>query len=161
MHRHTEALNSFQAPCTSFWKSMTRYWTFMPVETLVEKGRKSGGGIFIKLMKHSFCSSNKWPHKIFLLEVPNCWKERKPMLPSFYQNITFFFIPYYGNNDTPCYNNTLRKERELSLLPSSTVQFINSCILKLMLMVVLPFWFESLKIPLRNTWQEVNTLIPV
>ena len=34
---------------------------------------------------------------------------------------TFFFIPYYGNNDNPCYNDTLRKERELSLLPSSTV----------------------------------------
>ena len=40
---------------------------------------------------------------------------------SFYQNTTFFFIPYYGNNDNPCYNDTLRKERELSLLPSSTV----------------------------------------
>ena len=34
---------------------------------------------------------------------------------------TFFFIPCYGNNDNPCYNETLRKERELSLLPSSTV----------------------------------------
>ena len=37
------------------------------------------------------------------------------MLPPFYQDTTFFLIPYYGNNDT------LRKERELSLLPSSTV----------------------------------------
>ena len=42
------------------------------------------------------------------------------MLPPFYQVTTFFFIPYYGNNDNPCYNDTLRKERELSLLPSFT-----------------------------------------
>ena len=27
----------------------------------------------------------------------------------------------YRNNDNPCYNDTLRKERELSLLQSSTV----------------------------------------
>ena len=37
------------------------------------------------------------------------------------QDTTFFFIPYYGNNDNPCYNDTLRKEQKLSLLPSSTV----------------------------------------
>ena len=43
------------------------------------------------------------------------------MLPRFYQDTIFFFIPYYGNNNNPCYNNTLGKERELSLLPSSTV----------------------------------------
>ena len=47
--------------------------------------------------------------------------ESKPALPSFHQGTTFFFIPYYGNNDNPCYNDTLRKERELSLFPSSTV----------------------------------------
>ena len=45
------------------------------------------------------------------------------MLPSFYQNTIFLLIPYYGNNDNPCYNDTLRKERELSLLPSSTLFF--------------------------------------
>ena len=28
---------------------------------------------------------------------------------------------YYGNNDIPCYNDTLRKERVSSLLPSSTI----------------------------------------
>ena len=39
----------------------------------------------------------------------------------FYQDPLFFFIPYYGNNDNPCYNETLRKELKLSLLPSSTV----------------------------------------
>ena len=43
------------------------------------------------------------------------------MVLPFHQDTTFFFIPYYGNNDNPCYNDTLRKERELSLLPSSTV----------------------------------------
>ena len=43
------------------------------------------------------------------------------MLPPFYQDTIFFFIPHYGNNDNPCYNDTLRKERELLLLPSSTV----------------------------------------
>ena len=37
------------------------------------------------------------------------------MLPPFYRDTTFFLIPYYW------YNDTLRKERELSLLPSSTV----------------------------------------
>ena len=37
---------------------------------------------------------------------------------------TFFFIPYFGNNDNPCYNDTLRKDRELSLLSSSTVFFL-------------------------------------
>ena len=37
------------------------------------------------------------------------------MLHPFYQDTTFFFIPYYWNNDNPCYNDTLRKERELSL----------------------------------------------
>ena len=42
------------------------------------------------------------------------------MLTPFYQDTTFFFIPYYGNNDNPCYNDTLIKEWEL-LLPSSTV----------------------------------------
>ena len=45
------------------------------------------------------------------------------MLHPFYQDTTFFFIPYYWNNDNPCYNDTLRKEREFSLLPSSTVSF--------------------------------------
>ena len=30
---------------------------------------------------------------------------------------------YYGNYDNSCYNDTLRKERELLLLPSSTVYF--------------------------------------
>ena len=34
---------------------------------------------------------------------------------------TFFFIPYYGNNYNPCFNDTLRKERELLFLRSSTV----------------------------------------
>ena len=43
------------------------------------------------------------------------------MLPPFYRDTTFFLIPYYGNNDNPCYNDTFRKERELSLLPTSTV----------------------------------------
>ena len=43
------------------------------------------------------------------------------MLPPFYQDTTFFFIPYYGNKDNPYYNDTSRKERELSILPSSTV----------------------------------------
>ena len=38
----------------------------------------------------------------------------------------FFFIPCYGNNDNPCYNDTLRKERELSLLPNSTVYSFSS-----------------------------------
>ena len=52
--------------------------------------------------------------------------ESKPALPSFHQGTTFFFIPYYGNNDNPCYNDTLRKERELSLLPSSTVHSLVS-----------------------------------
>ena len=37
---------------------------------------------------------------------------------------TFFFIPYYGNNDNLCYKDTLRKERELLLLPSSTVELV-------------------------------------
>ena len=43
------------------------------------------------------------------------------MLPPFYRDTTFFLIPYDRNNDNPCYNDTFRKERELSLLPSSTV----------------------------------------
>ena len=45
-------------------------------------------------------------------------------MPPFYRDTTFFLIPYYGNNDNPCYNENLRKERELSLLPSSTVDVI-------------------------------------
>ena len=44
------------------------------------------------------------------------------MLLPFYQDTTFFFIPYLGNNDNSWYIDTLRKERKLSLLPSSTVR---------------------------------------
>ena len=42
-------------------------------------------------------------------------------MPPFYRDTTFFLIPYYGNNDNPCYNDNLRKEQELSLLLSSPV----------------------------------------
>ena len=48
------------------------------------------------------------------------------MLPPFYRDTTFFLIPYYGNNDNPCYNDTLRKKGEFLLLPSSTVAIINA-----------------------------------
>ena len=42
------------------------------------------------------------------------------MVPPFHQDTTFFFIPYYGNNDN------LRKEREFSLIPSFTVHLFPS-----------------------------------
>ena len=82
MHRWAETLKSFQASCTSVWKIRTRYWTLMPVETLLEKGRKSSGQIFFKLMKRSFNSSNKLQHTAFPLEVPNCWIKEKRLLTS-------------------------------------------------------------------------------
>ena len=49
MHRYAETLKSFQAPCTPFWKTRTRYWTLMPVETSLEKGRKSDCRIFFQV----------------------------------------------------------------------------------------------------------------
>ena len=119
MHRYPEILKMLQASCTSFWKTMARYWMLMPVDTLLKKGSKSGSRVFIKLMKRSFYSLNKRPsHSHWRFQIAGKGKPTLP--PLFYQNTTFFFIPYYGNNDNPCYNDTLRKEREL-LLPSSTV----------------------------------------
>ena len=38
------------------------------------------------------------------------------MLPLFYQDTTFFFIPYYRNNDHPCYNNTFKKRTRVVVI---------------------------------------------
>ena len=55
----------------------------------------------------------------------------KPILSLFNQNNTFYFIPCCGNNDNICYNDSVWKDRELLLLPSSTVfrfHFSYSCV---------------------------------